>query len=85
MDPTDLDTKPRFDADENGQSRQAQHQILISPVTRIAAGVSFNGVEHARRSRLQVHRSTCTTYYCAPTYNNSIIRSRHRIYSGRNL
>jgi hypothetical protein len=32
----DLETKPvrsiGFDADENGQSRQAQHQIPIGPV-----------------------------------------------------
>ena len=34
-DPMDLETKPRsigFDADENGLSRQAQHQIPITPV-----------------------------------------------------
>ena len=34
-----------FDADENGQLRQAQHQTSITSVTRIAAGVSFNGME----------------------------------------
>jgi hypothetical protein len=38
MDPMDLEPSPRsigFDADENGQSRQVQRQILIIPVALI--------------------------------------------------
>jgi hypothetical protein len=66
MGPVDLETSPRsigFDADENGQSRQARHKIPIAPVGRFSS--KFNVLGAPAKPNRDVLRSALLCLFMA--------------------